>query len=122
MSSRSKILMAMFFALDLSLKHDSLCQLGPSPISPHGPAIGKATFQMMGVFAERSMIERVRAGIVRARRAAPNAARPSAAPDCQPRRKSEFATLWRLLARPRFHKIAATFHAATGTVQRIASG
>jgi hypothetical protein len=51
MSSRSKILMAMFFALDLSLKHDSLCQLGPSPISPHGPAIGKATFQMMGVFA-----------------------------------------------------------------------
>jgi DNA invertase Pin-like site-specific DNA recombinase len=49
---------------------------------------GKAMFQMMGVFAEfeRNMIvERVRAALPGPRRAAPRAAKPSAAPALAPR-------------------------------------
>jgi DNA invertase Pin-like site-specific DNA recombinase len=64
---------------------------------------GKAMFQMMGVFAEfeRSMVvERVRAGVARAKASGTKSAKPSAALVQPPRWNSESATLWRLLDAP----------------------
>jgi hypothetical protein len=55
------------------------------------------------------LVERVRSGTARAK--ATGTKRPN----------SESVTLWRVLG-PGFHKIAAQFGVATGTVQRIAHG
>jgi DNA invertase Pin-like site-specific DNA recombinase len=84
---------------------------------------GKAMFQMMGVFAEfeRSMIvERVRAGVARAKASGTKSGkgfgRPRTAPEVEQRIRDALATP----GRPGFHKIAAQFGVATGTVQRIA--
>jgi DNA invertase Pin-like site-specific DNA recombinase len=86
---------------------------------------GKAMFQMMGVFAEfeRSMIvERVRAGIVRAKASGTKSGkafgRPRTSPEVEQRIRAALTTP----GRPGFHKIAAQFGVATGTVQRIAAG
>ena len=86
---------------------------------------GKAMFQMMGVFAEfeRSMIvERVRAGVARAKASGTKSGkafgRPRTPVDLEKRIREALATP----GRPGFHKIAAQFGVATGTVQRIAAG
>jgi DNA invertase Pin-like site-specific DNA recombinase len=86
---------------------------------------GKAMFQMMGVFAEfeRSMIvERVRAGLARAKASGTKSGkafgRPRTPVDLEKRIGEALATP----GRPGFHKIAAQFGVATGTVQRIATG
>ena len=86
---------------------------------------GKAMFQMMGVFAEfeRSMIvERVRAGVARAKASGTKSGkafgRPRVPAETEQRIRDALATP----GRPGFHKIAATFRVATGTVQRIARG
>jgi len=86
---------------------------------------GRAMFQMMGVFAEfeRSMIvERVRAGVARAKASGTKSGkafgRPRTAPEVEQRIRDALATP----GRPGFHKIAAQFGVATGTVQRIAQG
>jgi DNA invertase Pin-like site-specific DNA recombinase len=86
---------------------------------------GKAMFQMMGVFAEfeRSMIvERVRAGVARAKASGTKSGkafgRPRTALEVEQRIREALATP----GRPGFHKIAAQFGVATGTVQRIAAG
>jgi DNA invertase Pin-like site-specific DNA recombinase len=82
-------------------------------------------FQMMGVFAEfeRSMIvERVRSGVARAKATGTKSGkafgRPRTAPEVEQRIRDALATP----GRPGFHKIAAQFGVATGTVQRIAAG
>ena len=79
-------------------------------------------FQVMGVFAEfeRSMIvERVR-GVARAKasgtRSGKAFGRPRTSPEVEQRIRDALATP----GRPGFHKIAAQFGVATGTVQRIA--
>jgi len=86
---------------------------------------GKAMFQMMGVFAEfeRSMIvERVRAGVARAKASGTKSGkafgRPRTVPEVEQRIRDALATP----GRPGFHKIAAQFGVATGAVQRIAAG
>jgi DNA invertase Pin-like site-specific DNA recombinase len=86
---------------------------------------GKAMFQMMGVFAEfeRSMIvERVRAGVARAKASGTKSGkafgRPRVPVETEQRIRDALATP----GRPGFHKIAAQFGVATGTVQRIAAG
>ena len=86
---------------------------------------GKAMFQMMGVFAEfeRSMIvERVRAGVARAKAGGTKSGkafgRPRTSPEVEQRIRNALATP----GRPGFHKIAAQFGVATGTVQRLAAG
>ena len=86
---------------------------------------GKAMFQMMGVFAEfeRSMIvERVRAGVARAKASGTKSGkafgRPRVPAETEQRIREALATP----GRPGFHKIAAQFGVATGTVQRIAQG
>ena len=82
---------------------------------------GKAMFQMMGVFAEfeRSMIqERVKAGIARAKARGKHMGRPSIAPELEQRIKAALA----VPGRPGFHKLAAQFGVASGTIQRIAWG
>jgi DNA invertase Pin-like site-specific DNA recombinase len=86
---------------------------------------GKAMFQMMGVFAEfeRSMIvERVRAGVARAKASGTKSGkafgRPRTSPEVEQRIRDALASP----GRPGFHKIAAQFGVATGTVQRIAAG
>ena len=80
---------------------------------------GKAMFQMMGVFAEfeRSMIVVAsRQALPGPRREAPRAAKPWAAPDSRCAGTDKSVTLWQLLGGPVFHKIAAQFGVATGTV------
>src|SRR6476620_5507029 len=80
---------------------------------------GKAMFQMMGVFAEfeRSMIqERVKAGIARARAQGKRMGRPSIDPGLEQRIRAALQAT----GRPGFHKLAAQFGVATGTIQRIA--
>ena len=84
---------------------------------------GKAMFQMIGVFAEfeRSMIvERVRAGVARAKASGTKSGkafgRPRVPAETEQRIRDALATP----GRPGFHKIAAQFGVATGTVQRIA--
>jgi DNA invertase Pin-like site-specific DNA recombinase len=79
-------------------------------------------FQMMGVFAEfeRSMIaERVRAGVARAKASGTKSGkafgRPRVPAETEQRIRDALATP----GRPGFHKIAAQFGVATGTVQRI---
>jgi DNA invertase Pin-like site-specific DNA recombinase len=86
---------------------------------------GKAMFQMMGVFAEfeRSMIvERVRAGVARAKASGTKSGkafgRPRVPAETEQRIRDALATP----GRPGFHKIAARFGVATGTVQRLARG
>ena len=86
---------------------------------------GKAMFQTMGVFAEfeRSMIrERVRAGVARAKGSGTKSGkafgRPRTSPEVERRIREALATP----GRPDFHKIAAQYGVATGTVQRIAAG
>jgi DNA invertase Pin-like site-specific DNA recombinase len=103
-------------AIDLFLHQQGLDTTTPA---------GKAMFQMMGVFAEfeRSMIvERVRAGIARAKTSGTKSGkafgRPRTAPEVEQRIRDALATP----GRPGFHKIAAQFGVATGTVQRIAQG
>jgi DNA invertase Pin-like site-specific DNA recombinase len=75
-------------------------------------------FQMMGVFAEfeRSVIvERVRAGVARAKasgtKSGKSFGRPRTAPEVEHRIREALATP----GRPGFHKIAAQFGVATGT-------
>jgi DNA invertase Pin-like site-specific DNA recombinase len=80
---------------------------------------GRAMFQMMGVFAEfeRCMIiERVRAGLARARSEGKQLGRPKIA------EKTEHAIRAALTAdgRPGLRKIAAKLGVGVGTVQRIA--
>jgi DNA invertase Pin-like site-specific DNA recombinase len=82
-------------------------------------------FQMMGVFAEfeRSMIvERVRSGVARAKATGTKSGkafgRPRVLAETEQRIRDALATP----GRPGFHKIAAKFGVATGTVQRIAAG
>ena len=80
-------------------------------------------FPMMGVFAEfeRSMIvARVRAGVARAKangsKSGKAFGRPRTPAALEKRIRDALATP----GRPGFHKIAAEFGVATGTVQRIA--
>jgi DNA invertase Pin-like site-specific DNA recombinase len=80
----------------------------------------KAMFQIMGVFAEfeRSMIvERVRAGVA-GTKSGKAFGRPRVPAETEQRIRDALATP----GRPGFHKIAAQFGVATGTVQRIATG
>ena len=96
--------------IDLFLRQQGLDTTTPA---------GKAMFQMMGVFAEfeRAMIaERVRAGLARARSEGKRLGRPPIAAALEKRIREALATP----GRPGFHKIAARFGVATGTVQRIA--
>jgi DNA invertase Pin-like site-specific DNA recombinase len=86
----------------------ALHQLGIDTTTP----TGKAMFQMMGVFAEfeRSMIvERVRAGVARAKATGTKSGkafgRPRTAPEVEQRILEALATP----GRPGFHKIAAQF-------------
>jgi hypothetical protein len=61
---------------------------------------GKAMFQMIGVLVEfeRSMIvERVRAGVARAKASGTKSGKAFGRPECQQRRNSESVTLWRFL-------------------------
>jgi DNA invertase Pin-like site-specific DNA recombinase len=80
---------------------------------------GKATFQMMGVFAEfeRAMIqERVRAGLARARSEGKRLGRPSIPPNVE---KAIKAALDKPGRTEGVRKIAARFGVDPGTVQRI---
>jgi DNA invertase Pin-like site-specific DNA recombinase len=86
---------------------------------------GKAMFQMMGVFAEfeRSMIvERVRAGVARARASGTKSGKAFGRPRTPWTWKSESVTLWRLLGGRDFIRSPRSSAWATGTVQRIAAG
>jgi DNA invertase Pin-like site-specific DNA recombinase len=79
---------------------------------------GKAMFQMLGVFAEfeRSIIrERVRAGLVRARREGKRLGRPQIAAELENRIREALRTP----GRPGVRQIAERFHVSPGTVQRI---
>jgi DNA invertase Pin-like site-specific DNA recombinase len=79
---------------------------------------GKALFQMLGVFAEfeRSIIvERVRSGMARAKRAGKHVGRPRIAPELEERIREALAAP----DRPGVRKIAARFGVNPGTVQRI---
>jgi DNA invertase Pin-like site-specific DNA recombinase len=80
---------------------------------------GKAMFQMMGVFAEfeRSMIqERVKAGMARAKSEGKHCGRPRTPHELEERIRAALAAP----GRPGFHKLAAQFGVATGTIQRLA--
>src|SRR5262249_46828859 len=84
----------------------------------HHDALGKAMFQMMGVFAEfeRAMIqERVRAGLVRAKSEGKRLGRPPIAPELEERIRKALAAP----GRPGVRKIAERFGVNPGTVQRI---
>jgi len=86
---------------------------------------GKAMFQMMGVFAEfeRSMIvERVRAGIARAKASGTKSGKAFGRPRMPVELEQRIREALAAPGRPGFHKIAAQFGVATGTVQRIAAG
>jgi DNA invertase Pin-like site-specific DNA recombinase len=75
-------------------------------------------FQMMGVFAEfeRAMIlERVRAGLARARGEGKRLGQPPIAPELEERGKALMTP-----GRPGVRKIAERFGVNPGTVQRIA--
>ena len=79
---------------------------------------GKAMFQMLGVFAEfeRSIIqERVRAGLLRARREGKRLGRPPIAPELEKRIQAALAKP----GRPGVRKIADQFGVNPSTVQRI---
>jgi DNA invertase Pin-like site-specific DNA recombinase len=79
---------------------------------------GKATFQMMGVFAEfeRAMIqERVRAGLARAKSEGKRLGRPRIAPELEERIRKALS----IPGRPGVRKIAEQFGVDPGTVQRI---
>src|SRR3954453_22087497 len=84
---------------------------------------GKAMFQMMGVFAEfeRSMIVAGAGGGARAKTSGTKSGkafgRPRVPAEIGRRIRDALATP----GRPGFHKIAAQFGVATGTVQRIAA-
>jgi DNA invertase Pin-like site-specific DNA recombinase len=78
---------------------------------------GKATFQMMGVFAEfeRAMIqERVRAGLARAKSEGKRLGRPRIAPKLEERIRKALS----IPGRPGVRKIAEQFGVDPGTVQR----
>jgi DNA invertase Pin-like site-specific DNA recombinase len=80
---------------------------------------GKAMFQMLGVFAEfeRSIIvERVRAGLVRARAEGKRLGRPPIAPELEKQIKTALNKPGRTEG---VRKIAARFGVDPGTVQRI---
>jgi DNA invertase Pin-like site-specific DNA recombinase len=82
-------------------------------------------FQMMGVFAEfeRSMIvERVRAGVARAKASGTKSRKAFGRPRTDAKLEQRIRETLATPGRPGFHKIAATFRVATGTVQRIARG
>jgi hypothetical protein len=68
------------------------------------------------------VVERVRSGVARAKatgtRSGKALGRPRTAPEVEQRIRDALATP----GRPGFHKIAAQFGVATGTVQRIAQG
>jgi DNA invertase Pin-like site-specific DNA recombinase len=84
---------------------------------------GKAMFQMMGVFAEfeRSMIvERVRAGVARAKAKGTKSGKAFGRPRTPAALEKRIREALATPGRPGFHKIAAQFGVATGTVQRIA--
>jgi DNA invertase Pin-like site-specific DNA recombinase len=86
---------------------------------------GKAMFQMMGVFAEfeRSMIvERVRAGVARAKASGTKSGKAFGRPRTPAALEKRIRDALATPGRPGFHKIAAQFGVATGTVQRIAAG
>jgi DNA invertase Pin-like site-specific DNA recombinase len=79
---------------------------------------GKALFQMLGVFAEfeRSIIvERVRSGMARAKRAGKHVGRPRIAPELEERIREALAAP----DRPGVRVIAKRFGVNAGTVQRI---
>ena len=81
---------------------------------------GKAMFQMLGVFAEfeRSIIqERVRAGLLRARREGKRLGRPPIAPELEKRIQAALAKP----GRPGVRKIADQFGVNPSTVQRISA-
>ena len=85
---------------------------------------GKAMFQMMGVFAEfeRSMIvERVRAGVARAKASGTKSGKAFGRPRVPAETEQQIRDALATPGRPGFHKIAAQFGVATGTVQRIAA-
>jgi DNA invertase Pin-like site-specific DNA recombinase len=78
---------------------------------------GKAMFQMLGVFAEfeRSIIqERVRAGLLRARREGKALGRPRIAPAIEKAIKATLASGTGMIATAKLHSVGV------GTVQRIA--
>jgi DNA invertase Pin-like site-specific DNA recombinase len=80
---------------------------------------GKAMFQMMGVFAEfeRSMIvERVRAGIVRAKASGTKSGKAFGRTRVPAETEQRIRDALASPGRPGFHKIAAQFGVATGTV------
>jgi hypothetical protein len=86
---------------------------------------GKAMFQMMGVVAEfeRSMIvERVRAGVARAKAGGTRSGKAFGRPRVPAETEQQIRDALATRGRPGFHKIAAQFGVATGTVQRIANG
>src|SRR4030088_580032 len=86
---------------------------------------GKAMFQMMGVFAEfeRSMIqERVCAGLMRAKASGTKSGKAFGRPRTPAALEKRIREALATPGRPGFHKIAAQFGVATGTVQRIAQG
>jgi DNA invertase Pin-like site-specific DNA recombinase len=97
----------------------SLHQQGIDTTTP----AGKAMFQMMGVFAEfeRSMIvERVRAGVARAKASGTKSGKAFGRPRVPAETEQRIRDALASPGRPGFHKIAAQFGVATGTVQRIA--
>jgi DNA invertase Pin-like site-specific DNA recombinase len=78
---------------------------------------GKAMFQMLGVFAEfeRSiLVERIKAGLKRARKEGKNPGRPKTEPDIVRKIKAALAD-----GSEGMHKIAERYGVGTGTVQRI---
>jgi DNA invertase Pin-like site-specific DNA recombinase len=102
--------------IDLFLRQQGLDTTTPA---------GKAMFQMMGVFAEfeRSMIvERVRAGIARAKASGTKSGKAFGRPRTPAALEKRIRDALATPGRPGFHKIAAQFGVATGTVQRIAQG
>lgn len=84
---------------------------------------GRAMFQMLGVFAEfeAAMIrERVKAGVVRAKRKGTKSGRPIGRPKLDPKR--EQAVRDALATGAGILKVARTIGVGTGTVARIAEG
>jgi DNA invertase Pin-like site-specific DNA recombinase len=82
-----------------------------------GTPAGRAMFQMMGVFAEfeRAMIvERVKAGLSRARSQGKRLGRPTIPPAKERKIRAALAD-----GKTGMLKIAATFGVGSGTVQRI---
>jgi DNA invertase Pin-like site-specific DNA recombinase len=82
--------------------------------------MGKAMISMCGVFAElerANLIQRVNAGIARAKAAGVVFGRPKLAPDVEKAVRDALTAP----GRPGFHKIAAACGVSTGSVQRIAA-